>query len=85
MGPAPHSAPLFLFLLRLGIRAGYERGRPAGGRELSRRKLLTAAVAVDRGERERELGTRFLGTTGGGEGDPAAEVVGFDWIFFFFI
>jgi len=54
MGARPHSAPLFLFLLRLGIRAGYERGRPAGGRELSRRKLLTAAVAVDRGERERE-------------------------------
>jgi len=53
-GARPHSAPLFLFLLRLGIRAGYERGRPAGGRELSRRKLLTAAVAVDRGERERE-------------------------------
>jgi hypothetical protein len=53
MGARPHSAPLSLFLLRLGIRAGYERGRPAGGRELSRRKLLTAAVAVDR-ERERE-------------------------------
>lgn len=51
MGARPHSAPLSLFLLRLGIRAGYERGRPAGGRELSRRKLLTAAVAVDR-ERE---------------------------------
>ena len=45
--------------------------------------LLTAAVAVDRGERERERErTRFLGRTGGGEGDSGAEVVGFDWLFF---
>jgi hypothetical protein len=46
-----------------------------------------------RGEDRQKVGschdgrTRFLGdrTTGGGEGDPDAEVVGFDWLFFFFI
>jgi hypothetical protein len=73
--------------------SGFTRGgdRQQGWR-LSRQKLLTAATAIDRGERKRreKRGTRFLGRTGvRRRPTAAAEVAGFDWfrsisfVFFF--
>lgn len=87
MGPTP--SPLLLFLLlRLGIRADYRRGKTGRRSGLSRRKLLTAAVAVDRGERE-SRGHGFWGGPEEGKATPVLRWLGltgfsFPLSFFFF-